>query len=231
MTSIVDVQIDAHTGLFSYLETTTMTFPAIHLSMSYRLIALGALLLSTTAQAQPALLEGRALTDALIKGGYTLFFRHTATDQSIGDQDKPVVTDCTTQRNLSREGRIEARAIGQTIDSLQIPIGRVFASPYCRAMETARLGFARAEANEALVEQKPQNDVTAKIAEAGLRPLLAAVPSPGTNTVLVSHGFNLRSIAGFSLAEGESAIYLPDGKGNFNLVARILPAKWSGLTP
>lgn len=177
------------------------------------------------------MLEGRALTDALKKGGYTLFFRHTATDQTKADQDKPVVADCTTQRNLSREGRIEARAIGQTFDNLQIPVGQVLASPYCRAIETARLGFARAEASDALIEQKPQNDVTAKIAEAGLRPLLAATPIAGTNTVLVSHGFNLRSISGFALAEGEAAVYLPDGKGGFNLVARVLAAKWSSLAP
>lgn len=172
-----------------------------------------------------------ALTDALKKGGYTLFFRHIATDQSKGDQNKPVVADCTTQRNLSREGRIEARAISQTFDNLQIPVGQVLASPYCRAVEMARLGFARAEASDALIEQKPQNDTTAKIVEAGLRPLLADAPIAGTNTVLVSHGFNLRSISGFALAEGEAAVYLPDGKGGFNLVARVLTAKWSSLAP
>ena len=195
------------------------------------LAVLAAVLFSSSAHAQPAMLEGRALTEALKKGGYTLFFRHTATDQSKGDQDKPVIADCRTQRNLSREGRVEARSIGQTFDQLQIPVGQILASPYCRAMETARLGFARAEPTDALVEQKPQNDATAKIAESGLRPLLAAAPIAGTNTVLVSHGFNLRVISGFALAEGETAVYRPDGKGGFDLVARVTAAKWAALAP
>lgn len=62
-----------------------MTSPAIDFSVFRRFTALSALLLSTVVQAQPAMLEGRALTDALKKGGYTLFFRHTATDQTKAD--------------------------------------------------------------------------------------------------------------------------------------------------
>lgn len=194
-------------------------------------IALTLQLAAPNAVAQPAMLDGQNLTDALKKGGFNIFIRHTSTDALPADQDKPDLADCKTQRGLSRQGRIEARAIGQAVDQLQIPVGQVLASPYCRAMETARLAFARATANDALIEQKPQNDATAKVAEAGLRPLLAAVPASGTNTMLVSHGFNLRSISGFGPAEGEAAVYLPDGKGGFALVARMPVAKWASLTP
>ena len=35
----------------------------------------------------------------------------------------------------------------------------------------------------------------------GLRPLLAKVPAAGSNTILLSHGFNLRAISGFGPAE------------------------------
>ena len=69
----------------------------------------------------------------------------------------------------------------------------------------------------------------ARLREAGLRPLLAKVPAAGTNTILVSHGFNLRAISGFGPAEGEAVVFLPDAKGGFNLVARVLIANWSAL--
>ena len=42
---------------------------------------------ASTVMAQPAQLEGKALTEALKKGGYVLFIRHAATDMSIGDKD------------------------------------------------------------------------------------------------------------------------------------------------
>lgn len=111
-----------------------------------------------------------------------------------------------------------------------MPVGQVLSAPYCRTMETARLGFARADATETLIEQRPQNESTAKVAESGLRPLLANVPAVGTNTDLVSHGFNLRSVSGFGPAEGEAVVYQPDGKGAFNLVGRVPVAQWGALS-
>jgi phosphohistidine phosphatase SixA len=184
---------------------------------------------ASVALSQPTQMEGKALTDALKKGGYVLFIRHAATDMTIGDKDLVVISDCSTQRNLSVQGRIDARAMGTAFDRLQIPVGQVLSAPYCRTIETARLAFARADASESLIEQRPQNETTAKVAEAGLRPLLAKVPAVGTNTILVSHGFNLRAISGFGPAEGEAVVYQPDAKGGFNLVARVLVANWGAL--
>jgi hypothetical protein len=47
---------------------------------------------------------------------------------------------------------------------------------------------------------------------------------------LVSHGFNLWDAEGFHLGtQGEAAIYRPDGKGGYAVVARIVPRQWSEL--
>ena len=54
--------------------------------------------------------------------------------------------DCATQRNLTDKGRAEARALGEHVKRLKIPIGEVLASPFCRTMETARLAFGKARA-------------------------------------------------------------------------------------
>ena len=48
--------------------------------------------------------------------------------------------------------------------------------------------------------------------------------------MLVSHGFNLWDAEGFHLGtQGEAAIYKPDGKGGYALVARLLPREWAEL--
>ncbi len=91
-------------------------------------------------------LQGRALLTALRGGGYILYFRHTSTDFGQNDERMTGYEDCARQRNLTDAGRAEARAIGSALRELDIPIGDVLASPFCRTMETARLMFGRAVA-------------------------------------------------------------------------------------
>jgi hypothetical protein len=59
--------------------------------------------------------------------------------------------------------------------------------------------------------------------------MLATEPEAGTNTVLVSHGFNITAAAEISIGEGEAAIYAPESDGAFRLVARVGPKEWSAL--
>src|SRR5205809_6571586 len=96
---------------------------------------------TATATASPAAafeLEGAALLQALRRGGYVIYFRHTSTDFSANDDNMTHYADCSHQRNLTEQGRAEARAIGAAIRSLDVPIGTVLASPFCRTLETAR---------------------------------------------------------------------------------------------
>ena len=50
-----------------------------------------------------AALAGPALAKALQRGGYTLYFRHTATDFSQNDAKMTSFHECATQRNLSED--------------------------------------------------------------------------------------------------------------------------------
>jgi len=61
------------------------------------------------------------LGKALRAGGLVLVLRHAHTDQSKQDDDPVVVSDCTTQRNLSAQGRADARAIGRGTRRLNLP--------------------------------------------------------------------------------------------------------------
>lgn len=159
---------------------------------------------------------------ALLRGGgYVLYLRHTSTDFSQNDARMKGFEDCANQRNLTDQGRSEARALGQHIQRLKIPIGEVLASPYCRTMETARLAFGKASAT---------NEVRGGPAEASryepLKKLLSAPVAKGANRVISSHGNPFIALAGPPyLAEGEVAVVRPEGD-RFSVIARIRLSDW-----
>src|SRR5688572_26797751 len=182
-----------------------------------RLAFLAIMLLASTAIAEPS----AELLTQLRQGGYVLFLRHTSTDFSQDDSRMKSFEDCATQRNLTDQGRAEARALGEHVKRLKIPIGEVLASPFCRTMETARLAFGRATAT---------NEVRGGPVEAAryepLKKLLSSPVPRGTNRVISSHGNPFYALAGPPyLAEGEMAVVKPEGE-RFSVVARIRLTDW-----
>lgn len=171
-------------------------------------------------------LAGDALVNALRRGGNVIYFRHAATDRTAAEGTTTTLQDCSTQRNLNDKGIAESQAIGEAFERLAIPIGSILSSGYCRARDTASLAFGRVD------EVVP--DLTGFIVEererriATLRRLLSTVPLSNTNTVIVAHGANIANAAQVSLAEGEAAIFLPDGKG-FTVLGQVRPEQWREL--
>lgn len=183
--------------------------------------------------------ESKPPVEELKRGGYVILIRHGETDSSLlpREQRKPepspmLLANCEMQAKLTENGREDARVIGAAFKTLGIPLGQVLASGYCRTIETARLAFGRAEAAETLLHPAyvpaPGDTVPPsypKRTEA-LKQFLATPPARGANTVLVTHGENFRDLFGFEGATGEALILRPDGKGEFALVARVLPRAW-----
>lgn len=194
------------------------------------LAVLATLLIAVAASAQqamPAPLEGRALGEALRRGGYVIYFRHTSTDFSKNDAEMKSFEDCARQRNLTDAGRAEARAIGEAMKRAAIPIGDVLASPYCRTMETARLIFGRATAANT-VRGGPATAEGDRYLD--LKSLFARKVAPGTNLAIASHGNPFHAVAGPPyLAEGEAAIVAPGGSNGFTVVARVRMHDWDAL--
>ena len=167
------------------------------------------------------------LLSELRKGGHVLYFRHASTDFSQNDERMKGYEDCTHQRNLTEEGRAEARSIGASIRKLGIPFGRVLASPFCRTVDTAELAFGRAEKLQE-VRGGPAGPASAD-RYAALRGILAAPVPLGTNIAIVSHGNPFISIAGPPyLAEGEAAVIRATA-GDFQVIARIRLGDWETL--
>lgn len=173
--------------------------------------------------------EGGELLQSLRAGGFVIYLRHAATVPG-GDTDLQNLADCAAQRNLSDQGREQAREIGNAFRTLAIPVGTVLSSALCRTLETANLAFGRAEQTLDLtsIPQAGSREEEERRVMA-LRQLLATEPPPGQNTVLVAHLFNIQRAAEVSIAEGEAAIFQPRGEGKFFLVAKVPPQEWLSL--
>jgi len=170
-------------------------------------------------------LSGPRLLDALHRGGYVIYLRHTSTDFGQNDEGMTSFDDCSKQRNLTEQGRAEARAIGAAIAKLKIPIGDVLASPFCRTVETAKLIFGRATISNAVRGGPADPDRYGE-----LRKLLSTPVPRGANLAIASHGNPFRAVAGTPyLAEGEAAIIEPRGNDGFRIVARVTKDGWNNF--
>jgi virginiamycin B lyase len=170
------------------------------------------------------------LGDELRRGGLVLVLRHAATDFSKPDQDPVDLADCSTQRNLSAQGRADARAIGRAVRRLKLQIGSVLTSAYCRTRETARLAFGRAKVSPALLNTiVTAHDARWRRQIRGARRLLGTIPTKPTVTVLVTHGVVVGDATGLALEEGETLVFRPLGNSRYRLLGRILPNGWSAV--
>jgi broad specificity phosphatase PhoE len=172
----------------------------------------------------------QALGDELRAGGVVLVIRHAATDFSKPDRDPVDLQDCRTQRNLSADGRRDARRIGAGARRLRLRIATVLSSPFCRTRETARLAFGRAAVSPALLNTiAADHDAAWRRQIRAARRLFGTKPVPGRVAVLVTHGSVVGDAADLSLEEGETLVLRPLGASRFRLVGRILPRAWAGL--
>jgi broad specificity phosphatase PhoE len=173
-----------------------------------------------------------ALARALQQGGLVLAMRHAATDFSKPDQDPVDLANCRTQRNLSAQGRADARTVGSGVRRLKLRVGAVLASPFCRTKETARLAFGRFTVSPALLNTiVAEHDSRWQRQIRAARRLLGTKPVPGMLTVLVTHGSVVGDTTGHTLEEGETLVFRPLGSSRFRLLGRILPREWRTLRP
>ncbi len=183
---------------------------------------------ATAADGPQEQLSAPQLLAALREGGLILYFRHTSTDFGQSDDQMTGYEDCARQRNLTDQGREEARRIGAALKRLAIPIGDVLASPFCRTRETAELMFGRATVAPAVRGGPAQPESQDRYAE--LRKLLSTPPRRGADLVIASHGNPFRAVAGGNyLAEGEAAVIRPLGTNGFRIVGHVPKDGWDTL--
>ena len=158
------------------------------------------------------------LWDLLGRGGQVILIRHAITTPGVGDPPGMRLDDCATQRNLTDEGRRDARRLGEAFRSRGVAVERVLSSPWCRCLETARLAFGSAETWTPLANLygRPENSADQ------VRQMRAAVSERrGGNVVMVSHGSTILALTGVSPGTAEMVIVTPQGDGRFTVAGRL----------
>ena len=161
--------------------------------------------------------------EALLRtGGVVAAFRH-ALAPGIFDPPGFRLNDCSTQRNLSDEGRAQARRLGGWFAARSLQPARVRSSPWCRCIDTATLAFGRAEAWAALAAPRGASETTGADHLRELRQaLVAASARRGVFEIWVTHMFVLSDLVGGSIASGEGLILQADAGGAPRVLARLL---------
>lgn len=157
--------------------------------------------------------------DVLQQGGLVVLIRHAAAP-GFGDPSNFRLGDCATQRNLSEEGRLQARALGESFRRRKIPIEKVFSSQWCRCKDTARLAFGAFEEHPALNSFFEQPRLKAPQTEA-LRTLLMRVRPQRGNLILVTHQVNITALTDVVPLPGEMVVAALEDDGRLTVKFRI----------
>jgi broad specificity phosphatase PhoE len=171
----------------------------------------------------PARADEAAAWGALRQGGKVALMRHADAPGPAGDPPGFRLDDCSTQRNLSAEGRTHARAIGEKLKAERVPIGQLLSSPWCRCVDTAKLlGLGKVQLEPTFSNVVVLNDQRDRLTE-GARKLIGAWRGPGTLFV-VTHGANIQALTGgLNPASGEIVV-VATKDGSLQELGRLLLA-------
>ena len=186
-----------------------------------------------------AAVPGRAAADninvlrTLHAGGIVIVVRHGATFPDQADTDPLNFDNIAAQRNLNDKGKALAKAFGDTVRQAGVPVGKVFTSKYNRAYETAVIaGFKDIEKTADITEGGlvvSPNENNRRID--AFHKLLGTAPTPGTNSILITHKPNIVDALGkdwFDVNEGEASLFRPEN-GSYKLIARVQMEEWSHI--
>ena len=144
--------------------------------------------------------------------------RHAVTTPGVGDPPGFRLDDCSTQRNLTDDGRRDAQRVGAEFRARGVVVENVLSSPWCRCVETANLAFGRADISTALSNlfTHPENR------DRQVREMRELIASPRVgNRVFVSHGATISALTGVSLDTAEMLVVTPQGGGQFVVNGRL----------
>lgn len=161
------------------------------------------------------------LWEALRTGKAVVLIRH-ALAPGTGDPPRFQLEDCTTQRNLSENGRQQARKIGAAFRRNGIATARVLSSRWCRCLETARLldlgevePFPALDSFFATSERGPRQ--TAELHE------FLSKPYVGPLRILVTHQVNITALTDIFPRSGEMVVIQPTAEGAIRVMGRLEP--------
>lgn len=165
-----------------------------------------------------------SLVRAIKTPGAVVMIRHAQTEPGLGDPENFRLSDCSTQRNLSQDGRQQSVRLGQWFFRQGLQPQRVLSSQWCRCLETARLAFS----SQAAVQPFPalnsffqgHGDRQAQLREARAHAAARLQRAERGFEVWVTHQVTISALTGVYLAMGELVVAMPDRSGQFRVLAQ-----------
>ena len=182
-----------------------------------------ALILLITLSIQPSYASELLIWDKLSASsakGYVLLLRHSLAP-GVGDPENFKLGDCSTQRNLSQEGRDDAAEIGAWIKRQKVKIYRVESSRWCRARQTAKLlDIGKVKLNKNLDSLFRESNLESHPKTLKTKEQILNHRNKSGLLVLVGHYVNIAALVGVGVDSGEGVIV----KANKNGVIKVLGA-------
>ena len=153
------------------------------------------------------------IVNSLKKGKKLIFIRH-AIAPGNGDPDNFNIKDCSTQRNLSKNGINQSKKIGLFFKNNKIKIDKVLSSEWCRCKDTAKYAFVNFETFNALnsfYDERFAANETKQIND--LKKYIKKWDSD-KNLVFVTHYVVISSILNTGTSSGEIIV----SDKNFNII-------------
>ena len=150
--------------------------------------------------------------------GYVLLLRHSLAP-GVGDPANFKLNDCSTQRNLSQDGRDDARDVGLWLQRREIKIARVESSRWCRAIETATLlNLGKVRLNKNLDSLFQEADALNHPQTIRVRKQIVAHRNKSGLLVLVGHFVNIGVLTNVGVDSGEGVLVRADSKGRIKVL-------------
>lgn len=168
-------------------------------------------------------LQGKALADenwGSVTSGTVVLFRH-ALAPGGGDPPGHRLDACDTQRNLSEEGRAQARRLGTAFRSREIGVGGVWSSQWCRTRETADLAFPGQRIDQPVFNSFFNEPAVAADKTRAAQQLLASWRAQGV-LVVFTHQVNITALTDIVPSSGEGVVVKWSCRG-VEVVGRIPP--------
>ena len=163
------------------------------------------------------------LADKLKQPRYALLMRHTLAP-GVGDPAGYTLKDCSTQRNLSAEGRQQAVRVGQWLRQQGVANAQVLTSPWCRCKDTAQLlGFDNPVVDPAIASFFDESQRAAEFTQKLQKLLAQASPNKGSKAlVLVTLHVKILDNMGENIGSGDMVLVHFDAQGKL-LSAKLYP--------
>jgi phosphohistidine phosphatase SixA len=176
----------------------------------------------TPAAAPTAEPEANILWSQLRNGtGYVVLLRHAITTPGTGDPDNFVLTDCSTQRNLSDEGRAQSARIGEAFRRRNIQITQVLSSQYCRCLDTARLMNLGEVVESPMLNSFFEDRNSGPAQTEQVRQAILAHREQAGVLIMVTHMVNITAISGVSPRMGGAVVMRANTNGELEVAGEV----------